>query len=60
MLRRLAILVAALLMALAIPATTAAQNGKTFYWISHGSPTDPVWTYFLQGAEQWARTRATP
>jgi simple sugar transport system substrate-binding protein len=27
---------------------------KTFYWISHGSPADPVWTYFLQGAEQWA------
>jgi simple sugar transport system substrate-binding protein len=54
MIRRLAILVAALLMALAIPATTTAQNGKTFYWISHGSPTDPVWTYFLQGANQWA------
>lgn len=54
MLRRLTILVAALLMAVAIPATTAAQGGKTFYWISHGSPTDPVWTYFLQGAEQWA------
>ncbi len=54
MLRRLTILVAALLMAVAIPATTAAQGGKTYYWISHGSPTDPVWTYFLQGAEQWA------
>jgi simple sugar transport system substrate-binding protein len=55
MLKRLTILVAALLMALAIPASTAAQNGKTFYWISHGSPTDPVWTYFLQGANQWAK-----
>jgi len=21
---------------------------------SHGSPADPVWTYFLQGAEKWA------
>jgi simple sugar transport system substrate-binding protein len=31
-----------------------AQDGKTFYWISHGSPADPVWTYFLEGAEQWA------
>ena len=29
-------------------------NAKTYYWISHGSPADPVWTYFLQGAEQWA------
>lgn len=29
-------------------------NAKTFYWISHGSPADPVWTYFLQGAEKWA------
>lgn len=27
---------------------------KTFYWISHGDPADPVWTYFLDGAEQWA------
>ena len=26
---------------------------KTFYWISHGSPADPVWTYFLAGARQW-------
>ena len=32
----------------------ALAAGKTFYWISHGAPTDPVWTYFLQGAEQWA------
>jgi simple sugar transport system substrate-binding protein len=31
-----------------------AQDAKTFYWISHGGPADPVWTYFLQGAEQWA------
>lgn len=31
-----------------------AQDAKTFYWISHGSPADPVWTYFLEGAEQWA------
>ena len=23
-------------------------NAKTYYWISHGSPADPVWTYFLQ------------
>ena len=28
---------------------------KTFYWISHGSPADPVWTYFLAGANQWAK-----
>jgi hypothetical protein len=32
----------------------AAAEAKTFYWISHGSPADPVWTYFLAGAEQWA------
>jgi simple sugar transport system substrate-binding protein len=31
-----------------------AQDAKTFYWISHGGPADPVWTYFLQGAETWA------
>ncbi|MEE2657001.1 MAG: substrate-binding domain-containing protein [Candidatus Latescibacterota bacterium] len=28
-------------------------SAKTFYWISHGSPADPVWTYFLAGARQW-------
>lgn len=31
-----------------------AQETRTFYWVSHGSPADPVWTYFLAGAEQWA------
>ncbi|WP_244487906.1 substrate-binding domain-containing protein [Aminobacter sp. DSM 101952] len=36
-------------------ATTAyAQAKKTYYWVSHGSPADPVWTYFLAGAKQWA------
>jgi simple sugar transport system substrate-binding protein len=33
--------------------TSIAQDAKTFYWISHGGPADPVWTYFLQGAERW-------
>jgi simple sugar transport system substrate-binding protein len=42
--------------ALAMTASAVfAQDSKTFYWISHGSPADPVWTYFLEGAEQWAR-----
>ncbi len=40
--------------ALALTIPVAAQ-AKTFYWISHGSPADPVWTYFLAGAEQWAK-----
>ena len=35
-------------------ATQASAQGKTFYWISHGTPADPVWTYFLDGANQWA------
>ncbi len=34
--------------------SAAAQDTKTFYWISHGSPADPVWTYFLEGANTWA------
>ena len=33
----------------------APAEAKTFYWVSHGSPADPVWTYFLQGAKQWAQ-----
>jgi simple sugar transport system substrate-binding protein len=32
----------------------AQQTKKVFYWVSHGAPTDPVWTYFLAGAKQWA------
>src|SRR6201984_2566203 len=44
------------IVALSIPSIVSAQNAKpVYYWISHGSPTDPVWTYFLQGAEQWAK-----
>ncbi len=42
--------------ALALTASFAAAQEKTFYWISHGGPADPVWTYFLQGAEAFART----
>jgi len=40
---------ASALLALSAPLAEA----KTFYWISHGSPADPVWTYFLAGARQW-------
>jgi len=40
---------------LGLSGTAKAQNKKVFYWISHGAPTDPVWTYFLQGAQQWAK-----
>jgi simple sugar transport system substrate-binding protein len=36
-------------------AGAAPAYAKTFYWISHGSPADPVWTYFLAGANQWAK-----
>ncbi|WP_448954768.1 substrate-binding domain-containing protein [Labrys neptuniae] len=41
-------------MALALSLPTAQAASKTFYWISHGGPADPVWTYFLAGAKQWA------
>ncbi|MEE3259059.1 MAG: substrate-binding domain-containing protein [Candidatus Latescibacterota bacterium] len=41
----------ALFALLALAASPAAA--KTFYWISHGTPADPVWTYFLAGAQQW-------
>ena len=41
---------------LALTAGIAAAEGKTFYWVSHGGPADPVWTYFLQGAEAFAKT----
>lgn len=41
-------------LALGLGAAASRAEAKTFYWISHGSPADPVWTYFLAGAEQWA------
>jgi simple sugar transport system substrate-binding protein len=46
--------VAALIAGTAGASPASAQEARTFYWISHGSPADPVWTYFLAGAEQWA------
>jgi simple sugar transport system substrate-binding protein len=48
------LLVVVLGLALAAPMAGSAQSGRVFYWVSHGAPTDPVWTYFLEGAEQWA------
>jgi simple sugar transport system substrate-binding protein len=51
MIRKLAILAMVALAALAMP---LAAQAKTIYWISHGGPADPVWTYFLAGAKQWA------
>jgi simple sugar transport system substrate-binding protein len=49
--RILTFLAAILTVGLLFPAF--AQD-ETFYWISHGDPGDPVWTYFLEGAETWA------
>ncbi len=37
------------------PVVADQAEAKTFYWISHGSPADPVWTYFLAGAQQWSQ-----
>jgi simple sugar transport system substrate-binding protein len=51
MVRKLALVCCSAILALAMPLMAQA---KTFYWISHGSPADPVWTYFLAGAKQWA------
>jgi simple sugar transport system substrate-binding protein len=54
MLKKLTVLAATAALAVVLPLSGAYAAGKTFYWISHGSPADPVWTYFLAGAEQWA------
>jgi simple sugar transport system substrate-binding protein len=44
-----------MVLALVLPMSAAAQDeGKTFYWFSHGAATDLFWTYALQGAEQWS------
>jgi simple sugar transport system substrate-binding protein len=52
MLNMLTRFLALALFALALPLSAQA---KTIYWISHGSPADPVWTYFLAGANMWAK-----
>ena len=52
MLRKLVLWIGAAALAVALP---LAAQAKTFYWITHGSPADPVWTYFLAGANAWAK-----
>lgn len=52
MLKTLKLATAALAITVIAP-ISAAHADKTFYWVSHGSPADPVWTYFLDGARQW-------
>ncbi len=48
-------LAGSLLLVASLPLAAAAQDQqKTFFWVSHGDPADPVWTYFLDGANQWA------
>ncbi|MDZ5450613.1 substrate-binding domain-containing protein [Labrys sp. ZIDIC5] len=54
MIRKFVLAVAGAIMALAVSLPMAQAAPKTFYWISHGGPADPVWTYFLAGAKQWA------
>ncbi len=54
MIRKLVLLFTGAMMALAATLSAAQAAPKTYYWISHGGPADPVWTYFLAGAKQWA------
>src|SRR4030088_2843147 len=49
---RLPLLALGRIVTLALPTTAEANS---LYWISHGGPADPVWTYFLAGAKQWAK-----
>jgi simple sugar transport system substrate-binding protein len=53
--KKILMLLASMLLLLGAPVPAAQAAGKTFYWISHGSPADPVWTYFLAGAKQWEK-----
>ena len=57
MLKRRNLLSAAAVMPLAALSGSARAQaaGKTYYWVSHGGPADPVWTYFLAGADLWAK-----
>ena len=51
MIKKLGVLAAGVMLATAVPVSSA--QAETFYWVSHGSPADPVWTYFLEGAKAW-------
>lgn len=53
MTRKLTCIVMGVMLAFGAMLSTAVAAGKTYYWISHGGPADPVWTYFLAGAKQW-------
>jgi simple sugar transport system substrate-binding protein len=54
MIRKLVLLLTGAMMALMASVSIGQAASKTYYWISHGGPADPVWTYFLAGAKQWA------
>jgi ABC-type sugar transport system substrate-binding protein len=51
----LSLLMLGIITTLLTPVVSSAADKAIYYWVSHGSPADPVWTYFLQGAEQWAK-----
>ncbi len=52
--KRLSLMISGAAFALAGALGGGPAAAETFYWVSHGSPTDPVWTYFLDGANRWA------
>lgn len=54
MTRRLTSIATIAILVLGTIFSVAQAEQKTFYWVSHGSPADPVWTYFLSGAQAWA------
>jgi simple sugar transport system substrate-binding protein len=52
----LLLLVVGLALAFSLPGATRAQDAKPiFYWISHGSPSDPIWVLSQQGAQLAAK-----
>lgn len=55
MIKRRSLLAGAAVMPIAAITPAVAQENRTFYWVSHGGPADPVWTYFLAGANLWAK-----
>jgi hypothetical protein len=40
------------------PAVGSAADKAIYYWVSHGSPTDPVWTSFLRVPSNGQKTLA--
>ena len=41
-----------------VPVVSSAADKAIYYWVSHGAPADPVWTYFCKAPSNGRKTLA--